>query len=131
MVTEHQRIKESKVNAREKAVYEKEKSMSIVASKHGHRIEHLSGRDRKPGESYDIKFNGIPADLKSFSGAGAMIKQIKHAFKQQGAKIVVVRLENDNEKLKERLMEVRRKFNDRIFFYYQSNPDVFQELFYE
>lgn len=54
MVTEHQRIKESKVNSIERNVYEKEKSMSIVASKHGHKIEYLSGKERKSGESYDI-----------------------------------------------------------------------------
>lgn len=44
----------------------------------------------------------------------------------QGAKIVIVRIENDKEVLYEKLLEARRKLNGRIFFYRQSNPNNFQ-----
>lgn len=128
VVTDKERIKEGKRNARERAVFEKEMSMSKVLADHGYKVEYLRGTERKEGQTFDILMDGIPTDLKSFSGAGSMIKQIKHALQEQGAKAVVVRLENSSDELYFKLLEARRKVTGKIYFYVEGHPDALREL---
>lgn len=125
VVTELQRIKEGKQNSAERAVFKKEMDICKVSADHGHKIAYLSSTDRKKGETYDILFDGVPAELKSFSGGGALIKQMKHALTEQGAKMVVVRLEN--REVLNKLIEARRKLKGRILYYYMGE-DILIEL---
>lgn len=134
VVTEKERIKEGKRNSREKKVYEKEMSMARVCADHGYKIEYLKGEGRKIGETHDIMFDGSPADLKSFSGSSSLVKQIKHALAEQGAEVVIVRLEKENEdkkltdldKMMDKLMEARRKLRGKIFYYIEGENKLIE-----
>lgn len=128
VVTERERIREGRRNSREREIFTKEMAMSKFAADNGHHIIYLRGTDRPPGETYDIYFDGIPADLKSFSGTGAMIKQIKHALEKQGAEMVIVRLESEKPELMEMLLEARRKVEARILYYVEGRDKVLREL---
>ena len=128
VVTERERIAEGRRNSRERGIFAKEMAMSKFAADNGHHIIYLRGTDRTPGETYDIFFDGIPAELKSFSGTGAMIKQIKHALEEQGAKMVIVRLESEKPELMEMLLEARRKVEARILYYVEGRDKVLREL---
>ena len=59
---------------------------------------------------------------------GALVHQVEHAFKEQGAKMVIVRLENDDKKVSDKLLEARRKVTGRIL-YYRESEQVIRELF--
>ena len=128
VITERARIAEGRRNSRERGIFAKEMAMSKFAADNGHHIIYLRGTGRPPKETYDIFFDGIPADLKSFSGTGAMIKQIKHALEEQGAKMVIVRLESENPELMEKLLEARRKLEARILYYVEGRDKVLREL---
>lgn len=128
VITERARIAEGRRNSRERGIFAKEMAMSKFAADNGHHIIYLRGTDRPPKETYDIYFDGIPADLKSFSGTGAMIKQIKHALEEQGAKMVIVRLESEKPELMEMLLEARRKIEARILYYVEGRDKVLREL---
>ena len=127
VVTERQRITEGKQNSRERGIFDKEQSMCKVLAEHGHHVSHLRGTNRDEEGSYDILLDGISADLKSFHGAGGLIKQVKHAYEDQGAKIVVVRLETDKVELFEKLLEARRKLTGRLL-YYRESEKILREL---
>ena len=127
VVTERQRINEGKQNSRERGIFNKEQSMCKVLAEHGHHVSHLRGKNRDEEGSYDILLDRISADLKSFHGAGSLIKQVKHAYEEQGAKIVVVRLETDKVELFEKLLEARRKLTGRIL-YYRESEKILREL---
>ena len=128
LVTEHQRIKEGKRNNTALKIYKKEYTISMVAVKNGLKIEHIHETGRPPKETYDVICNGIATELKSFSGGGALVHQVEHAFKEQGAKMVIVRLENDDKKVHDKLLEARRKLKGRIL-YYRESEQVIRELF--
>ena len=128
VVTSKERIKQGRKNSAERAVFEKELSMCKVAADHGHKIEYLSGVGRPAGKSYDVLFDGIPAELKSFQGAGAIVKQLSHAFKKQGAETIIVRLEIDDDRLMEKLLEARRKFKGRILYYKEKDKRLHELL---
>lgn len=126
VVTDKQRIREGQRNSNEREIFDKEASICKVLANLGHKIQHLPGEDREPNQTFDVLLDGIPTELKSFRGSGAMVRQIKHALEEQGAVLVVVRLENDSNKLLDKLIEARRKFEGRILYYRQSEGKVYE-----
>ena len=122
VVTEHGRIAESKVNKHEKAKFEKELSMCKAIADNGHDVEFLHGVDRPLGQTFDIRIDGVPADLKYIEeGGGGIPKYTKHAFRDQGANIVVFRLPSHD--LYGKLREAHRKYGSegRIYFYFADD----------
>ncbi len=124
VTTEQARISESETNSQEKLKFNKELSMCKNLADNGHDIEFLHGEGRPRGETYDIRFDGIPADLKSIVGSGASIpKYAKHAFREQGARIVIFELPSRDKGIYMTLKEAHRKYGKegKIYFYFTDD----------
>lgn len=122
VVTEHERITESKVNKNEEAKFSKELSMCKSIADNGFDVEFLHGVGRPKGQTFDIRIDGIPADLKYIEEGGSNIpKYAKHAFRDQGATIVVFRLPSHD--LYGKIKEAHRKYGSegRICFYFADD----------
>ncbi|MBD5270239.1 MAG: hypothetical protein HDS43_06445 [Bacteroides sp.] len=123
VVTHKERIESGSTSPNEKEKFEKEQSMCIDLAQAGHQIEHLSDNNRKKGNTYDIHFDGIKADLKSVGSHNNIEKYVRHAIRDQGAHAVIVRVENsaNRDKAIVALRNAQRKYKSRIFYYFQSD----------
>lgn len=124
VVTERKRLQEANASKNEQEKFKKEYRMCCVAADNGHRVEFLSGSSRTPRQTYDIKLDGIPTDLKSTEGIGNIVKYAQHAFKRQGAQAVLFELVSHNPLVYEKLNEAKRKYNLRIFFYFKDERKI-------
>ena len=122
VVIEHERIRESTKHPHEEQKFKKEKTMCIDLADQGHDIQLFHGENRPKGETYDILFDGRPADLKCIEETGASIPQYtKHAFRDQGAEIVIFKLPSHS--LYGKLKEAHRKYGAEgsIYFYFADD----------
>lgn len=122
VVTEHGRIAESEINEKEKAKYKKELSMCFDIADNGHDVEFLHGENRPKGQTFDIRIDGIPADLKFIEESGSNIpRYAKYAFRNQGAEIVVFRLSSHSAY--DKIKEAHRKYGaeGQIYFYFADD----------
>lgn len=126
VVTHRERIQSGNVRKQEREKFDKEQSMAKDLARAGHKVEHLSDKDRKKGDTYDVRFDGQKADLKSVSSHNNIEKYVKHAVKEQGAKVVIVRVEDkaDKGKVMKALRGAKRKYKRRIIYYYQSDKTI-------
>ena len=127
IVTEKERIEEGRASKNEIAKFQKELHMCKVAANNKHRVEYLRGNNRPKGQTYDIRLDGMPTDLKSTDGFGNIVQYIGKAYKKQGAKAVLLEVAEKNDTLKEKLAEAKRKYSVRIF-YYVKGQEVMQEF---
>lgn len=119
VVTEKERIAEAAKYKDEMRKYRKEYGMCRVIADNGHDVEYLHGLGRTPGETFDINFDGIPADLKQVTGgAGNIVGYISDSFKRQGAKAVILELPSHDQKYYDAITEARRKTDGRILFFF-------------
>ena len=129
VVTERSRITEGKVNSTEREKFIKELETAKVMAKHGHAIAYLGESGRTRGETYDILLDGIRCEIKCFPGkqGGAIEKQLKHAFRDQGAETVVVRLEERGGRAYEKLttcLKTQKLLKDKtIYFFWMDAPE--------
>lgn len=130
LVTDLERIKKGRMNSSERGIFNKEQEISRVGANNGYKILHLSDKDRPAGQTYDVLLDGVPAELKSFSGAGAVERQIKDAIRKQGAELVLVRIEegSDNERIIKKLIDVKQKIKGRILYYFENQEDEVHEI---
>lgn len=118
VVTQLERIAESKASKSEKQKFEKELNMCKVLANNGHDVEYLQGVNRPVGQTYDILMDGIKADLKCIvGGAGNIVKYAKKALTKQGGEAVVFEFPSHDRMFYEAITEARRKCNGRILFY--------------
>jgi hypothetical protein len=119
VVTQKKRIAEGKVSKNEIDKYNKELRMCMILADNGCCVEFLKGKNRPIGETYDIIFDGIKADLKCITGGpGNIVKYTKTALEKQGGDAVVLEIPSHANEYIEKLAEARRKCNGRIFFYF-------------
>lgn len=129
VVTERLRIKEGKVNSTERDKFNKELETAKVMAKHGFAIVYLGESGRTQGKTYDILLNGISCEIKCFSGkqGGAIEEQLKYAFSSQGAKTVVVRLEERGGRAYDKLttcLKTQKLLKDKpIYFFWMDTPE--------
>lgn len=132
VVTERLRIKEGKVNSTERDKFNKELETAKVMAKHGFAIVYLGESGRTQGKTYDILLNGISCEIKCFSGkqGGAIEEQLKYAFSSQGAKTVVVRLEERGGRAYDKLttcLKTQKLLKDKpIYFFWMDTPEVLE-----
>lgn len=126
LVTHKERIESAKQSPNEREKFDKEQSMCIDLANQGHKIEHLLDKGRKKGETYDIHFDGLKADLKSVSSHNNIEKYVRHAVRDQGAKVVIIRIEEgaNKENVMKSLRGAKRKYGHRIVYYYQSDKTL-------
>lgn len=125
VVIEHARIQESTKHPNEWEKFQKERSMCIDLADQGHDIQLFHGEGRPKGETYDALFDGTTADLKAITGNGGTIrKHVKHAFEDQGAEIVILRLPSHSQTVYDGLTEARRKYAGRIMFYFEDDKTL-------
>lgn len=100
--------------------------MCIDLAEHGHKIEHLSDRGRMRGNTYDVHYDGRKADLKSTKSHNNIEKYVGHAVKEQGAKVVIIRIENgaNKDKVMSALRSAKRKYGRPIVYYFQSDKKL-------
>ena len=100
--------------------------MCLDLAQQGHIVEHLSDKNRRKGQTYDIHYDGRKADLKSVGSHNNIEKYVKHAVREQGASTVIVRVEDKANKGKvvKALRDSKRKYGARILYYYQSDKTL-------
>lgn len=128
IVTEHERISESQVSKQALGVYRKEQDMARDLAKMGHQIEHLAENNRPKGERYDTLFDGVKADSKSTKSNNNITKYGKKAFREQGADMVVYRLEEHAYGMLDELKNLKVLFPDKRIVYYYQDEQVLREL---
>ena len=128
IVIQKERIVEANVSNAERRKFEKELEMCQVLADNGYKVEYLKGVNRPHGQTYDIRMNGMNAELKCITGgAGNIVKYAKKALGKQGGKAVVLELPNADKKYFDALAEARRKCVGRIFFYVKDE-NVLKEV---
>ena len=129
VATQWERIAESEASNSERQKFVKEMRMCKVLADNGHDVEYLQGVNRPAGQTYDIRMDGIKADLKCITGgAGNIVKYIKKALTRQGGEAVILELPNSpGVEFYEALAEARRKCRGRILFYIQDD-NVLKEV---
>lgn len=128
IVTEHERIAESQVSKQALGVYRKEQDMARDLAKMGHQIEHLAENNRPKGDRYDTLFDGVKADFKSTKSNNNITKYGKKAFREQGADMVVYRLEEHAYGMLDELKKLKELFPDKRIVYYYQDEQVLREL---
>ena len=128
IVTEHERIAESQVSKQELGVYRKEQDMARDLAKQGHKIVHLAEHNRPVGDRYDTLFDGVKADFKSTRSHNNIAKYGKKAFREQGADMVVYRLEEHTYGMLDELKSLKELFPDKRIVYYYQDEQVLREL---
>lgn len=123
VVEEKSRVKQAQKSKQERMKYEKEKSMCEFMAQKGHRVEFLNDRDRADG-SYDIRIDGLRADLKQMSSANNIIKKAKDAIKRQKAEIVVFEFTEKNEAIIEKIHELQRK-GFKFYYYFKGESKLY------
>ncbi|MDD7303045.1 MAG: phage minor head protein [Prevotellaceae bacterium] len=125
VATQLERIAEATASNTERKKFNKEMRMCKVLADNGHDVEYLQGVNRPAGQTYDILFDGIKADLKCvIGGAGNIVKYAKKALTKQGGEAVVFEIPSHNPKYYEALAETRRKCTGRIFFYFMDDMEL-------
>ena len=128
VVTEHERIAESQVSKQELGVYRKEQDMARDLAKQGHKIVHLAEHNRPAGDRYDTLFDGVKADFKSTKSNNNITKYGKKAFREQGADMVVYRLEEHAYGMLDELKSHKVLFPDKRIVYNYQDEQVLREL---
>lgn len=127
VMTERDRIPEPSADNNDIAKYKKEFGMCKVAADNGHKIEFLSENNRPEGQTYDIRFDGIPTELKATAGTGNIVGYYSYALHHQGAQAVLFRFKERSTELFKRLSEAKRKYGGRIFYYFE-NEEIITEF---
>lgn len=128
VATQLERIAEAAASNSERNKFDKEMRMCKVLADNGHDIEYLQGVNRPVGQTYDILFDGIKADLKCVTGgAGNIVKYAKKALTKQGGEAVIFEIPTHDAKYYAALTKARRKCTGRIFFYI-ADEMVLKEL---
>ena len=105
VVTQWERIEESKASKAERLKFEKEMRMCKVLA--------------------DIRLDGIKTDLKCISkGPGNIVKYVKKALNQQGCDAVVMEIPAHSKAFYDAITEARRKCVGRLFFYFSDDTKV-------
>lgn len=125
VVTQWERIEESKASKAERLKFEKEMRMCKVLADNGYAVEFLHGVQRPAGQTYDIRLDGIKTDLKCVSkGPGNIVKYVKKALNQQGCEAVVMEIPSPDKDYFNALAEARRKQAGRIIFFVKDENIV-------
>lgn len=125
VATQWERIAESEASNSERQKFVKEMRMCKVLADNGHDVEYLQGVNRPAGQTYDIRMDGIKADLKCITGgAGNIVKYIKKALTKQGGEAVILEIPSHSPEYYGALAEARRKCNGRIFFYFSDDLEL-------
>ena len=128
VVTEHERIAESQVSKQELGVYRKEQDMARDLAKQGHKIVHLAEHNRPVGDRYDTLFDGVKADFKSTKSHNNIVKYGEKALEEQGADMVIFRLEEHTSKMHWELQKLKKKFPNNDILYYYEDEQIVSEV---
>lgn len=121
VVTDKKRLEEAKTSKNERDKFKKEYRLCRVAADNGHKVEFLKGTNRTPGQTYDIRLDGVPTDLKATASISNIVKYAKKAYKKQGAKAVLFEFEKSLPEVYDKLNEAKRKYNIHIYFYFKGD----------
>lgn len=126
VVTHQDRIESANSSPNEKEKFQKEQDMCRDLAGQGHQLEHLSDKNREPGQTYDVHYDGAKAELKSVSSHNNVEKYVRKAVREQGASTVLIRIEDGANKGKtlKAIHDAKRKYGARIIYYHQSDKKL-------
>ena len=101
--------------------------MCEVLVKHGFNVEFLDDTNLSDG-SYDIRINGVRADLKKLSSHNNIIKKAKYAINNQNAQIVVFEFTEDTPSIRKKLLELQRKGYKFIYYFTGAEDQIYEVL---
>lgn len=127
VVTHKERIESGDKSNEERRIFRIEQEMAREMAELGHKIEHLSDQNRPKGKTYDINFDGKPAEFKNLTTVGNIQKRIVHAVNNQGAKVVIARLDSIKEGTMKALKDAKRHSGGKIL-YYTLNDHTLREV---
>jgi hypothetical protein len=119
LVTERNRITQAERNKQEKKKFDKEHDMCETLRANGYAVEYFA---EKSG-SYDIRINGIAADLKKTASHNNIVDYAKKAVRKQGAEIVVFEFEKMTNKIHEELNKLK-KTGIKVLYFTTNNKEV-------
>lgn len=102
--------------------------MCITLAKAGYAVEYL---DDRQGDSYDIRLNGIKADLKKTGSHNNIANYAKEAIKKQKAEMVIFEFEKMNAKIHEELNRLKKKGIQAKFFTTENSSVIIYLQKYE
>ena len=103
--------------------FEKEYNMCKVAVQNGHKVEMLE--EVSGVSSCDVLLNGKYAELKSITSVSNVEHRFNHA-KEQGAEIVLFELQTKNEKIVQKINELKKK--GLKGYYYINGENILIEI---
>ena len=124
--TDEKRIAEGMKNKQTTEVYKKEKTMCFELADFGHEIYHRHGEGRAPGDTFDVYFDKVPADLKCTSSANNIKDYARHALTRQGANIVVFKITRHTKGILRVLQEAKQKYGGKIYYYYSDDMKLIE-----
>ena len=128
VVTEKQRLEEAKPSKNEREKFRKEYRMCRVAADNGHEVEFLHGTGRAAGQTYDIRLDGIPTDLKSTDGYNNIERYASKAFHKQGTQAILYELKEGTPEVYRALNSVRRKYPQLQIFFYFKDENIIRQM---
>ena len=123
IVIDKQRIEQGNINKQEKEKYDREFNMCQILAKNGYKVEYLKLTEG----SFDIKLNGISADLKKTASHNNILDYAKKAVYKQGAKLVIFEFEKETAHIKEELKKLKEK-GISIKYYFSNNTNKIKDL---
>ena len=122
------KLTEPKRKKNEETTDQKLKEAGFLVFLSAKQIEHLAENNRPKGDRYDTLFDGVKADLKSTRSHNNIAKYGKKAFREQGADMVVYRLEEHTEGMLKELKNLKELFPDKRIVYYYQDEQRLREL---
>lgn len=123
LVTNRNRIKESEINKQERTKFSKEHSMCRTLAVNGHKIEY---RETVQG-SFDVLFDGVPAELKKLSSHNNILRDAKKAIEKQKAELVVFEFTIETKEIYLEIEKLKKK-NIHGYYFFSNDKSIIHEL---
>lgn len=98
--------------------------MCVTFANAGHTIEHLAERTNQ-GDTYDVLFDGLPADLKRTKSHNHIKDYAIHAVRHQGAQIVLFQFDKMDRKIFGKIKDLKRIGIKGFYFVTGYESDVY------
>lgn len=122
MATHRLRLKAAEISKNERQKYDKEAAMCRILAEGGYKVEHQA---KQPGvSSPDVLIDGMPADLKRLSSHNNIVRHARKAVEKQGAKVVLLQLDEDTKKVQEELDKLKRSGIKVYYFFTGKEKEI-------
>ncbi len=121
VVVDLRRIAHSEKSKNERKKYGDELEMATVFAKNGYRMEMLEEDSRQ--FKYDVKINGVPADMKRVLTSNNIERDASKAIRKQRAEVVLFQFDKDELRVRLDLFKLKRK-GIRVLYFFTEEGKV-------